>query len=320
VPELERFVISESWCQRARTVLSTHLNTKPVSSKERELFKKAVEGQYLERLKAECFSLKCKVPEFETRGQKGETLRSLKVGAYKPHRILSEGEQKVLALADFLTEVGLNPASAGIVLDDPVTSMDHERKATIAGRLVREAKCRQVVVFTHDLVFLDLLLRSVEQESVECSTHWIQRDADDEPGHVFHDDHPTSSKDYETTKPAERALELAKKVHGSARVTAVRDGMGRLRRTLEEVVLKHLFKGTVSRWEERIKIAHIRTVSWSDDVADEVYETFEQLSRVVEGHSHSDTGETLPEPADLQTMITKVQNVIGKARSKRTAN
>jgi hypothetical protein len=29
---------------------------------------------------------------------------------------------KAVALADFLTEVSLNPANAGIVLDDPVTS------------------------------------------------------------------------------------------------------------------------------------------------------------------------------------------------------
>ena len=33
---------------------------------------------------------------------------------------LRQGEQKAVALADFLTEVTINPASAAIVLDDPV--------------------------------------------------------------------------------------------------------------------------------------------------------------------------------------------------------
>ena len=317
VPDMENFVYSEKWCKKAKRVLCGELSTKPVSSKERELFKKVVEGAYLDRLKAECAALDCAVPAFATRGQKGETLRSLKVGDYKPHRILSEGEQKALALADFLTEVGLNPASAGIILDDPVTSMDHDRKKGIAARLAREAKHRQVVVFTHDLVFLDLLLRAAERETVDCATHWIQRNAGSEPGYVVHDDHPVSSKEYETTKPAEKALVVAKAASGSEQVVAVRDGMGKLRRTLEEIVLKHLFKGAVSRWEERVKIAQIKSVSWSDAVADEVYGTFEELSRFVEGHSHSEAYETPPEPADLQKMITKVQGIVGRARAKR---
>jgi wobble nucleotide-excising tRNase len=61
-------------------------------------------------------------------------------GGHRPDKILSEGEQRAVALADFLTEVGLNPSSAGIVLDDPVTSQDHYRKDRIARRLVAEAK------------------------------------------------------------------------------------------------------------------------------------------------------------------------------------
>jgi energy-coupling factor transporter ATP-binding protein EcfA2 len=43
----------------------------------------------------------------------------------------------------------LNRKSGGIVLDDPVTSQDHQRKTLIAKRLVAEAANRQVVVFTH---------------------------------------------------------------------------------------------------------------------------------------------------------------------------
>jgi wobble nucleotide-excising tRNase len=60
-----------------------------------------------------------------------------------------------VALADFLTEICLNPANAGVVLDDPVNSQDHPRKECIAQRLVKEAS--HVIVFTHDLVFLTKL-------------------------------------------------------------------------------------------------------------------------------------------------------------------
>jgi hypothetical protein len=44
-------------------------------------------------------------------------------------------------------------AVTGIVFDDPVSSLDHMRREQIARRLAREAKVRQVNVFTHDLAF-----------------------------------------------------------------------------------------------------------------------------------------------------------------------
>ena len=54
---------------------------------------------------------------------------------HRPDAILSEGEKKAVALADFLTEVALNQTSAGIVLDDPVTSQDDEHKHFIVNVL-----------------------------------------------------------------------------------------------------------------------------------------------------------------------------------------
>jgi wobble nucleotide-excising tRNase len=44
-------------------------------------------------------------------------------------QILSEGEQRALALAGFLTEVALTDGSGPIVVDDPVSSLDRERSA-----------------------------------------------------------------------------------------------------------------------------------------------------------------------------------------------
>ena len=74
-----------------------------------------------------------------------------------PDTVLSEGEKRAVALADFLTEVALDTGSGGIVLDDPVTSLDLEWSAVIASLLVNEAKKRQVVVFTHNLPFVHYL-------------------------------------------------------------------------------------------------------------------------------------------------------------------
>ena len=68
--------------------------------------------------------------------------------------ILSEGEQRAIALAGFLTEVNEVETGHAIILDDPVSSLDWDRKALIAERLAEEAKQRQVIIFTHDFSFV----------------------------------------------------------------------------------------------------------------------------------------------------------------------
>jgi hypothetical protein len=74
---------------------------------------------------------------------------SARVGA-----VLSEGEYRCIALAAFLSELATANDQSGIVLDDPVSSLDHDNRQVIAKRLVEESLNRQVIVFTHDIVFL----------------------------------------------------------------------------------------------------------------------------------------------------------------------
>ncbi|ASF47767.1 AAA family ATPase [Methylovulum psychrotolerans] len=69
--------------------------------------------------------------------------------------ILSEGEQTCVALAAFLTELATAMHRSAIVFDDPVSSLDHRWRKKVAERLVEEAQNRQVIVLTHDLVFVN---------------------------------------------------------------------------------------------------------------------------------------------------------------------
>jgi len=75
-----------------------------------------------------------------------------------PQDILSEGEQRAIAIAVFLAEVKLGKGKGGIVFDDPVSSLDHARRERVARRIAAEAQERQVVVFTHDIFFLNVLM------------------------------------------------------------------------------------------------------------------------------------------------------------------
>ena len=71
------------------------------------------------------------------------------------HNVLSEGEQTCVALAAFLTELATASHNSALVFDDPVSSLDHLWRNKVAERLVEEAKRRQIVVFTHDLIFVN---------------------------------------------------------------------------------------------------------------------------------------------------------------------
>ena len=319
LPSIEAYVTDAAWCAEAKRARSA-LNPKPVTDKEKELFSLLIREDYRSRLAEECKKLDCTLPiELQTIGQRGQTLRSLKMkGGYRPDMILSEGEQKAIALADFLTEVNLNPISAGIVLDDPVTSQDHERKERIAERLVQESKRRQVIVFTHDLPFLNMLLSTAEKQQVNVQAHWIERDSNGRPGMVNLNDAPATSMLYDSTERARRFLFAAKRLSGSARDTAIRNGMSALRRTIEETVAKRLLKKVVGRWEDRVMVTALKKINWDYDLVDELVAMYEELSRWIEAHSHTDEASGAPpEVKDLERKIEEVDQLIRRSRSER---
>ncbi|MGJ8590174.1 MAG: AAA family ATPase [Yoonia sp.] len=316
IDDLIIFVKDLAWIEMAG---ASRPSTRFITDRQKAVFEKLIVGDYKDRLEEECAKLDCSLPfEFKARGSAGKTLRGLKAkGGHKPDDIFSEGEQRALALADFLTEVNLNPASAAIVLDDPVTSLDHQRKVAIAKRLVEEAGVRQVIIFTHDLVFLTLLSDQAEAVGHTLLGHWVERQ-DGIPGHMNIDETPANTKAYRKTTKAMEFLERAKKAGGREKVDFVRSGAGALRRTIEEVVVVHLFKGVVKRWDEQIRLGAVNKITWDNDLADEIVALQDDTSRLLEGHSNSDEyAGSLPDVDRLEALIQRVDSVIAKAKVER---
>jgi hypothetical protein len=309
--EMLTYVENMRWIARAESVRGS-LNPRPITEKEQALFSDVIADDYRRRLAAECGLLSAEVPiRLRTQGRKGQTVLSLTVGDMPPQEVLSEGEQRAVALADFLTEVGLNEANAGIILDDPVTSLDHHRKSVIADRLVAESKARQVVIFTHDMVFLVKLTEAAQESGVPITVHWMQRSPDGTPGFVSHNDAPTTTAEYRTTTLAEESLGRALTAAGSIQEAAVRQGAGRVRRTIEEVVPQYLLKEVVKRWNDRVMITSLRKIVWDTVVVAEIVDLFEECSAIMEGHSHTEAGtEVPPTPEVLDGLIKRTKEVI----------
>lgn len=95
-------------------------------------------------------------------------------------KVVSEGEQRCLSIAAFFAELSTADDPSGIVFDDPVSSLDYQWRQAVARRLVREAKRRQVIVFTHDVVFLLLLKqfsRELEVEHLDQHVRFLSKGA-----------------------------------------------------------------------------------------------------------------------------------------------
>ena len=109
-------------------------------------------------------------------------------------QVLSEGEQTALGLAGFLTEVELDKSLSSVVFDDPVSSLDAERRSKVALRLIELASERQVIVFTHEITFVHALLKAATGKSVATTTRSIQRMGGTQPGLIV-DQLPWAAKD-----------------------------------------------------------------------------------------------------------------------------
>ena len=134
----------------------------------RDLFTREVDRLYLE-----------KVTVAKTRASKGVLLhkpRLVRPSQNAPlPRVFSEGEKSALGLAAFFTEIHLDTSKSAIILDDPVSSLDHKRRRLVACRLVELAKDRQVIIFTHDASFISDLKLEAKSAKVEIADRSIER-------------------------------------------------------------------------------------------------------------------------------------------------
>jgi hypothetical protein len=160
--------------------------------------------------------------------------------------VLSEGEQTCIALAAFLTEVATMDHRSALVFDDPVTSLDHRWRKKVAERLVKEAAARQVIVFTHDLIFVNDLHDLALQRKVSHVSRSVGRGAAGTG--VVEDSLPWPGKNVEDRldKLSKRARE-AKKLFDDGRDEEYREETvaiyNRLRNTWERALESIAFGG-----------------------------------------------------------------------------
>lgn len=240
----------------------------------------------------------------------------------KIDEILSEGEQRVIALGSFFAELALSDHSCGIVFDDPVSSLDHWRRRNVARRLVEEAKKRQVIVFTHDTSFLGQLCDEIDAEGIGNSMSFLEW-RDGFPGCV-NDGLPWDHQGYkERISDLERAqTKIAKSwptYPGEKEMGEMRHQYDRLRATLERVIQDVVFNGVVKRYRDWIRVDSLEDVVGFDRTE---YEAIEKLHKrscdVVTAHDPSSAkADTVPTSTDLGNDIAALKAIVETIKNRR---
>lgn len=102
--------------------------------------------------------------------------RVYSIGDKRLAEIFSEGERKLHALSDFFAQCELDKYKGVYIFDDPVNSLDEGNIEAVARRVkILAEKGNQVIVFTHNLVFLNSIIDTQKDNCtlIECLNNQI---------------------------------------------------------------------------------------------------------------------------------------------------
>lgn len=233
----------------------------------------------------ECEALRAPILKVEFIGRQGKAQRrKVLSGKHRPSKVLSEGEQKVLAMADFLAEARLSGISAPVIFDDPVSSLDHRRIDEVADRVARLADQTQVIVFTHDVLFAAALIARFEK-SKRCRFYQISDEGG--KGKVTPASGPRWDSISELAKKVNATIDTARKEEGDARDALIRTGYGWLRSWCEVFTEMELLKGVTQRYQPNVRMTTLTDINIAElpGAIETVTRLFEDACRYIDSHS-----------------------------------
>jgi len=239
----------------------------------------------------------------------------------KVHDVLSEGEQTCVALASYLTELANASHTSALVFDDPVSSLDHRWRSNVAKRLAKEAGVRQVIVFTHDMIFVnDLAQLALERNTPIALAHLTR--GQDVVGIVNKDLPWTASSIRDRIDKLEKAARAAKclfEAHDDEGYkTEVASLYSRLRATWERALEDIVFANVVIRHRDYIDTKRLKQVTALEEIDVRTFESgFKKCCDFVDAHDPSRGHDPEPpEPAEVMADIQALKDWSKVLRSK----
>jgi recombinational DNA repair ATPase RecF len=237
-----------------------------------------------------------------------------------PAEILSEGERTCIALAGFIAELETSNNCSGMVLDDPVSSLDHHYRVRVARLLVEAARRRQVVVFTHDIVFLLMLSKYARNAGVALKECSLRRGT---PRHGIPEDGPP----WVAMQVSKRIGVLRSELQAAEALLHAGDRRlydqkaewiyDRLRQSWERAVEEVLLNGVVVRFGDGVSTQRLRGIADITEVDVQTVDTeMSNCSRFVHDESGA-VNSGIPDPPVIRGDIDRLDQWIRAVRNRR---
>ena len=235
--------------------------------------------------------------------------------------VLSEGEQRAVAIASLLAEVRTASYSSGLVFDDPVSSLDHIWRHKVAKRLVREGAERQIIIFTHDIVFLLAIQKECDEQGVPIYTSTL-RYGPMGTGMCSPDDVPwdTMKVQNRVNYLLSRCQEVKKEYDANRWGNKYRD-LSRncydlLRQCWERAIEEVLFNKVVERFDPEVNTKSLIEVKVTDDDYAKVDRAMSKCSEVMHDTAAA-VNKPMPQPEELSQDIESLSTFVQEIRTRR---
>lgn len=303
------------------------LDTRAISNKGRNIVSDECTPALQRNLKQELDFLSAHSLDirFKPRGSKGVTLHEVEIaGTFIreiPSRVLSEGEQKAVAIAGFFAELNLSNHQCPIIFDDPVTSLDHKFRDKIAERIAKESLHRQIVVFTHDIAFLvDLEKHLGRLENAKLTVKTLNR-INNIPGNII------SSKPWHVMSVNDRLSFLDEQIRTYSELynndittynEKAAEWYGLFRETWEAIIEEIVFNNAIKRFGAEVKTLRLQEVEITDDDYKTIDIYMSKASEWMRGHDKSKAlSNDRPSPKEILDDIAKTREFIKSFKKRR---
>ena len=284
--KIDKYFSVNEKCQKYESVISA-INTRGItdlgSKTSNKLLTENIRKSFEDELKA--LGKVIEVSLEKTEAEKGKVRTQLKILGKNVCDILSKGEQNAVGLALFLAEIN-QQGKQPVVFDDPITSLDHEVRGSLARRLMQLSKDRQVIIFTHDLLFVSQLVNVGIEQKIEFSTHVIDRPSLG-PGRVNID---TSPKMSDLPKLIEEYKETIKDYNNLSfqeQQKAASLALDNLRCCCEALIEEVLFAKTVQRFDDHIRVQNLEEAVFDKEMAQRIVDLHGEISEKAAMHNRS---------------------------------
>lgn len=296
------------------SVLST-----TITALSRRLIEADLQGALNRHLRALNFQgLAVEAKSKTVRGRPMVALRFKTVAGVPLDSVLSQGEQRRLALAMFLAEMEVLGEINPVVLDDPASSIDQEGRRHIARTLCALAGTRQVVVFSHELSFVQEIRRQADSDLPLHFQH-VCRDGQT-VGHV------RAGLPWEGLTARQRRQALCERlaqvrgVHEAGELERYRlevsDFCVMARSAFERAVEEELLGETVTRRDDVVHTRNLRKVVVEEESCALVDRGMDACSRWAHDQPLAD-GADPPTPQELREILDIYGELLDRARAAR---